>query len=406
MQQSYRDLLYSGALARLAKKHRTPAEVAEQLGVTVDALGAGLRRLRGSDETVPKLSDLFDAPASSPGPEPVAKQMPPVDEHRLKRKLKELESVNKSLIEQVASAEDRFALLNNAMDQRIDPLVIRGGGNEKKREGTAVFLISDLHLEEEVKPEKVNHMNKFNLDIARKRMTRLFQGIRWFIETQRQTFKIRDVCIWLGGDTFSSYLHDDNIEANLLAPPAAFAFAKQLISDGLKYVMEDDELQRIIIPANDGNHSRITKELRASSRAEMSMETIMYAMLADEFRGDKRVQFEIAQGDHLYTRIYDKTIRWTHGAEFKGGSGIGGIMIPIYRSLSRIQTVKHADITALGHFHQRISLSDLEVNGSLIGYTPYALRIGARYEEPSQSAFMMDSRRGKSVSAPIWVADQ
>jgi hypothetical protein len=287
---------------------------------------------------------------------------------------------------------------------KIDPIA-PGKPSGKRRDGVPVFLVSDLHLEQEVKPEKVNFMNRFNLEIARRRMTRLFEGHRWFIQKERESFNINQVCLWLGGDIINNYLHPDDVQSNLLAPPAAFAFAKQLICDGLRYLLEDDEIKKLVVPCSDGNHGRLSKDLQATMRTDLSLETLLYCMIADEFRNEQRIQFEIAQGDHLYTQIYNQTIRWTHGAEFKGGSGIGGIMIPIYRGLSRIETVKHADITCLGHFHQLTMLRDLVINGSLVGYSPYALRIGARYEEPAQAAFMIDSVRGKSVSAPIWVSD-
>lgn len=418
---SYEELWYSGAISQAAIKANTIPQLAGILGVTVDALASGLARLRKKDPSIPKLSELMKAPkpvskieldtdvdkaakASSKKQKAIEEMLAPEEEHRLKKKLRDSEKKNKELMDRVIVAEDRLAMITEAMSNRISPITpteITSG----LREGTAVFLISDLHLEEEVKPEKVNFMNKFNLDIARKRMTKLFEGIRWFIETQRQSFKIRTACIWLGGDMFTNYLHDDNKESNLLAPPAAFAFAKRLITDGLKFVLEDEELERLVVPCNDGNHGRLSKDLRATTRAEMSLENLMYGLIADELKSDPRVEFEIAQGDQLYTQIYNMTVRWTHGAEVKGGGGIGGISVPLYRALSRWQTVRHADLTCLGHFHQRLSLRDIEMNGSLIGYSPYAMRIAARFEEPTQSAFMIDSKRGKSICAPLWVAD-
>ena len=433
----YKELYYSGKLAKLAKECRRPADLARRLGVSSDALGCAMRRLRKNDRGVPTLPDFLEDAFSGKGQKVYSvsnkdanDDLPPrlklteeqmeevlpgikrrqqeeldaVDEHRLKRRLRELEARNKELLNMVTASQDQWDVVSEALSQRIDPIKPK----EHKsglREGVPVFLMSDLHLEERVDPAKVNFMNEFNLDIARRRMTRLAEGIRWFIEAQRQSFRINTACVWLGGDTFTSFLHPDNIESNYLAPPAAFAFAKQLIGDVIDFVLEDPKLERLVLPCNDGNHSRLSKDLRANTRAEMSLETLMYGMLANEYRDDKRVSFEIAQGDHLYTEIYNKTIRWTHGAEVRGGAGIGGVMIPFYRAMARWQTCRHADFTVAGHFHQRISLHDLEMNGSLIGYSPYALRIGARFEEPSQSAFMIDSRRGKSVSAPVWVAD-
>lgn len=438
-------LLESGELYRIAAICESVPEFAQRLGMTQDALHGQFRRLRdaGFDVSTPlemlhrahrlgtyandggaandldewnvkptarDIAPLIEAVRASEGNDNVQERdgkppaLEPVEEHRLKRKLRELEAQNKALIERLSNAEDRLDIVGEAMQQRIAPIV----PHEKRsglREGTAVILLSDAHLEEAVRPEQVNGLNEFNLDIARRRMERMWQGARWFIEAQRQDFTIRSATLWLGGDLFTGYLHDDNIESNQLAPPAAFAFAKQCAADGIRYLLQDPQIERLVVPCNDGNHSRLSIELRAASRTEMSLETLMYGLLADEFRHEPRVQFEIAAGDHLYTRIYDKEIRWTHGAEFKGGNGVGGIMVPIYRGLGKYQTTRRSDITVMGHFHSATNLNDLVINGSVIGYSAYALRIGARYEPPQQLAFMMDSKRGKSVCAPIWVAD-
>ena len=45
------------------------------------------------------------------------------------------------------------------------------------------------------------------------------------------------------------------------------------------------------------------------------------------------------------------------------------------------------------------------MNGSLIGYNNYALSIAAPYEEPRQSFFLVDSHRGLSMPATIWVEE-
>ncbi len=439
----YEQIWESGELKKAAKRCSTAAQLAKYFGKTGDGLVRGLYRLRQKGHKVPSIRELLDEAAGNIADEIVdeAKKIWPdvrhgnegvatgarndwsegweeptrerkvpkeelnlVEEHRLKRKVRDLEERNKELLDQIASVEDRLEIVKEAMEHRVDPITPRERWSGL-REGTPVFLLSDLHLEEEVKPESVGYVNQFNLAIARSRMTRLFEGIRWFTETQRQTFAIKDVCVWLGGDMFTNYLHDDNIESNQLAPPAAFAFAKQLITDGLRYILEDKSIERLVVPCNDGNHGRMTKELRSASRTDMSLETLMYGMMASEFADDPRVQFEIAQGDHLYTTIHNKIIRWTHGAEVRGGMGIGGITVPLYRAMSRWETVRHADLTVGGHFHTRLSFRDIEMNGSLIGYNAYAQRIGARFEEPAQSAFMIDSKRGKALCTPLWVSD-
>jgi hypothetical protein len=273
-------------------------------------------------------------------------------------------------------------------------------------EGTCQVLASDWHIEEEVRPEQVAGRNRYNLEISQRRMERFFESTRWGLGFNRQAFKIRDLILWLGGDLITNYLHPDNVETNLLSPPEALAYAQTSIVTGIRYLLEDDELERIVIPCNDGNHGRMTEKMRSASRTAMSLETMLYGMIAREFRNEPRVQFIIAQGAHLYYEVYGRTIRYTHGDETKYGGGIGGITIPIYKAMSRWQTVRHADLTVMGHYHQRTSLNDLIINGSLIGYSPYSLSIGARFEAPAQDLTMLDPQRFKGISMPLWVSER
>ncbi len=103
--------------------------------------------------------------------------------------------------------------------------------------------------------------------------------------------------------------------------------------------------------------------------------------------------------------MYGRTIRYVHGDETKFGGGIGGITIPIYKAMARWQTVRQAQLTVIGHYHQWTSLSDLIINGSLIGYSPFSLSIGARFEPPVQDMTLLDPKRFKGISMPLWVSE-
>jgi hypothetical protein len=237
-------------------------------------------------------------------------------------------------------------------------------------------------------------------------MERFFESIRWAIDSQRNTFDIRDLILWLGGDLITNYLHEDNILTNAMSPPEALAYAHRSIADGIKFLLEDDELERIVVPCNDGNHGRMSKRMGSSSRTMMSLEIMLYHMLAREFRNEPRVQFIIAEGEHLYYEVYGRTIRFAHGDSIKYSGGIGGITIPLMKAVNAWNTVRYADLSVLGHFHQRLVLPDIMVNGSLIGYSPFSMTIRARFEPPSQNFSILEPKRFRSVDLPLWVADR
>lgn len=327
----------------------------------------------------------------------------PVEEHRLKVRNVELLAQVKSLTVDLSDAQLMADILKSARSTKVRPIAPR----ERRSgllEGTCQVLASDWHVEEEVRPEQVAGRNKYNLDVSRQRMTRFFESVRWGVTFNRQVFKIRDMILWLGGDFITNYLHPDNVETNLLSPPQALAYVKHGICTGIRHLLEDSELERIVVPCNDGNHGRMTEKMRSASRTAMSLETMLYGFIAEEFCDEPRVQFLIAEGSHLYYEVYGRTIRYTHGDETKYGGGVGGITIPIYKAMARWQTVRHADLTCMGHYHQHTSLTDLVINGSLIGYSPYSLSIGARFEAPAQNLTMLDPKRFKGLSMPLWVS--
>lgn len=329
-----------------------------------------------------------------------------VDEHRLKGKVRELEGKIASLVQELSDAHAMNDLAREvAASPPVAPITPREHGS-MLREGTALVMASDWHIEEEVRPEAVANRNRYNVEIARQRMTRFFESTLWAIRFNRQVFKVRDCILWLGGDLITNYLHPDNVETNLLSPVQAIALAQQAIGDGIRFLLGDPELERLVIPCNDGNHGRLTDKMRAAARVDNSIEWLLYTSLAREFAGEPRVQFQIAAGAHTYLDVYDRTIRFTHGDDIRYGGGVGGITIPIMKALARWDTVRRADLTCMGHFHQLTSIRELIVNGSLIGFNAYAMSIGARFEEPAQAFHMLDPLRFKGLSIPLWVSNR
>lgn len=273
------------------------------------------------------------------------------------------------------------------------------------REATWVALASDWHIEESVDPGKVNGVNSYNLAIARHRVERYFSGVAYLINYHKEKFKLRDGILWLGGDLITGYLREENLEENACSPVHAIATLHGWIADGIRYLLKHTDTETLKVICNSGNHGRLTDKVRPSTREANSIEWLLYHFLAREFSGEKRVEFVLPQGAHTYAQVYHQVIRFHHGDDAKYGGGVGGIMIPIQKALYRWNTVRHADLTCIGHFHQYLDINDLVINGSLIGYNPYALKIGAKYEDPKQAFFLMDSKRGKTMPASVWVKD-
>ena len=83
------------------------------------------------------------------------------------------------------------------------------------------------------------------------------------------------------------------------------------------------------------------------------------------------------------------------------GGGIGGVSIPAYKKISQWQRAKYADLDIFGHLHQMKDGGNFLLNGSMIGYNAFAVRIGADYEQPKQTFVLINKKRGKTLVCPI-----
>jgi hypothetical protein len=314
----------------------------------------------------------------------------------------------KSLVEQLREANARNSFMNVARAHRAPPRIMALEKTSGLREMTAVALASDWHVEEPVDPEAVAYRNEYNLEIAAKRIMRFFASIIWNIEHHRfsKNVVIRNLVLWLGGDLITGYIHPELIENNLLSPTEALRFVMPLIRDGIFTLLRLLKLDHIEIPCSHGNHGRTTVKTQVSSGSANSFENLMYHVLAEEFRGEKRVHFEITASPHQYVQVYDFTLHFHHGDSVRYLGGVGGLGVPLLKAIAPWDLLKKADYHHVGHFHQLSDFGRVLVNGSLIGYGPYSQWIRAGFEPPQQMFYLLDSKRGKTMVTPLWVGER
>jgi hypothetical protein len=333
-----------------------------------------------------------------------------VEEHRLRKRLRDVEAENKRLVEQLSDGGEYAEIVADVMARQAEapsPSIEPRERTSGLREGTPLILASDWHVEEEVRPVEVAGRNRYNLEIASQRMERFFEASLWAIKHQRDVYKIRDMIAWFGGDFITNFLHDENAQSNLLSPTDAILFWETNVIKGIDYWLTDPEVEQIVIPMNDGNHGRTTKRMQSSTRTQMSLEVLAYAHIATHYRNEPRLKFILPTSQFTFLDdVYGRTIRFLHGDVFQYGGGVGGITVPLMRSLARWESVKHADLTAMGHWHQRICLPNVLVNGSLIGYNAYAMGGGFPFEAPVQSMRMLDASRWIGADIPLNVSDR
>jgi hypothetical protein len=324
---------------------------------------------------------------------------------RLKRENAAHEVARKRLIQDLADREEQIQILKELRASKpLGPVVARSTVGAMQRQAVPVMLCSDWHVEEPVNPAAISGLNRYDLDIADRCITDMADAYEWMLRDPR--FDCRQGVVWLGGDLYSGYIHEELVEGNFLSPTQAVLWLQERIERMLRSIAAQcPNLERIIVPCNDGNHGRLTHKIRVSTRTANSLEWLLYKTLAARMADDPRFEFDIADGDWTYVDVFNRTLAFTHGDSFQYGGGVGGISIPIRRGISRQFQHRKVDYFSLGHFHQRNDFGDIAVNGSMIGFNAYAQRIHASPEKRQQSWFLIDSERGKFISAPIPLPD-
>lgn len=276
----------------------------------------------------------------------------------------------------------------------------------KTGQATAFLLLSDVHCDELVPKHKVNGLNEHTPEISQKRVATVFDRCLRFIRVDRHETTVDNLCIWLGGDFFtSSTMHD----ASVAFPPiTACMFAQDMIVSGITFLLQNEPKLKIHVVTSVGNHSRLSgssKPVNVSSEQEHSLEWMMYHAVRAIFAHEKRVTFQLDNSYHSYVKCYDKTIRFSHGHQgWRYNDGMGGVHGSLWKVISqRWNNQIFADLTCQGHYHSLTPASlgrPYIVNGSTIGVSPYSLSFGK--EPPAQAYFLVHSKYGIVGQRPLF----
>lgn len=316
------------------------------------------------------------------------------------------EAARRALVDEVRELRKRQSFIDSLPNGPAPKVVPRERSGV--REMTAVVLASDWHVEETVTAESVAGRNRYDLDVASARVERFFQAVGWHVEHQRASGKIavRDMVLWLGGDLMTGYIHEELVESNALSPTETILWLMPRLEGGIRNLLDRLDLASLTIPCSFGNHGRTTQKKRVSTAYANSFEWLMYHQIARRFEGDERVRFEVTNSAHQYVDVYDFKLHFHHGDELNYQGGVGGLGIPFLKAIPAWDSVRRADYHFIGHWHQLLDFGRGVVNGSLVGYGPYSLKIRAPFEPPQQVLTYVDSKRGKTMTTHLWTAER
>lgn len=275
---------------------------------------------------------------------------------------------------------------------------------EDRADAIACAQLSDAHVDEPVDLGSTHGLNEYSPEIAEQRFALYFKNLLKLTDIIARDSKVTTIYIGILGDLFSGWIHDELVSGTAMAPGDAARFAQGLIVSGIDFLLREGPYD-LLIDALPGNHGRMTEKMSFNDPTGTSLETFMYHAVAGRYSSNPRVSFNVAAHATVYRKFFENfTIRLIHGWEVKFGGGVGGLSIPLNKFLYRANSNIRADLTLLGHFHQRLDGGSFLVNGSVIGHNAYAAAHGFAFEPAAQNFFAIQARSGGSrgITAPIW----
>jgi len=325
---------------------------------------------------------------------------------RHQRTARELRALVKLLEGELEGEKAKTEFLLNVHDapeavHRIEPAPRR----RRKPRTVSGANLSDVHAEETVDPATVNWRNTYNLEVAEERLDRYFRNVVALWKKEAKEADVYQHLQWFGGDLMTGHLHKDAVESNALAPYETALWLRPRIKAGLELLRGELDCP-IQVVWSFGNHGRDGKKPRVATAAAHNLDWMLGHLVAEDMAGVDGLKFLVAPGYHQYVELENGyVIRYHHGDWTRYQGGVGGLTIPLNKAIDAWNKNIPADLDVLGHWHSTFDLPYLVVNGSLIGWNAYAIKIKARYEPPRQSFFLVDvDRREKTGFFPVHVA--
>jgi hypothetical protein len=311
-----------------------------------------------------------------------------------------------------ADLEGLYDALNIMNSNKVDPPVWLAPAKAEEKHGTVCAVLSDLHLDEVVRKQEVGGVNAFNRRIAEQRLKRFFEKAVELPRDYLSNIEYDGFVLMCLGDTFTGEIHEELAVTNEGHPfETALHFIDYFVA-GIRLLVE--HYGKVHVVSVPGNHDRTYKKPRYKGRVVTSMHYLFMKFVEREFAGDDRVTFQAPETPDAVVKVYDTTYLCTHGDQFKGGNGVGGIMVPLLRGHLKTQQRQQAirqgyDVMVMGHWHQYLAVpsSGLIINGSLKGYDEFAYGHGFNYEPAQQALWVTTPEHGATgFHLPIVVQDK
>lgn len=403
------------ALERALMTHPTIAEAAKAVGVNRSTATSHAKRLRAEGRLgVMGVSPegASAQPVQHPDPEPPT----PAHLRRITQLEDEVRDLRSKLRESHRSSlEDDAVLsvLNVISAAPTDPpewLLRMPAKTPEITPEVPVTIWSDWHLGEVVEPAEVNGVNAYNIEIAERRIRRLYDNTI-DICMNHGPGRYPGIVVNVLGDLVSGALHPELAKSDEEGVIPTVLRARDLLVAGLTRMA--DMFGRVYAPFAFGNHGRMTPKPEYKGYYSKNWDWLIARLVQRHFEGDERVHIDIRQSNEVLYKVYGMRFLAMHGDMMgvKGGDGIIASLGPIARGEVKVRGHSASfgneyDMLLIGHWHQSLWLPRVTVANTIKGFDEYAKNaLRAPVSEPSQPLFFVHPRRGITSRWEVKVDD-
>lgn len=281
----------------------------------------------------------------------------------------------------------------------------------KANAGVPTLFNSDWHSGEVVEPERVNFVNSYNIEIAQRRIKRVFDTALEVLFHHQSGMSYEGMTVSFGGDMLSGNIHEELRTTNDRPVTECLFDLAERVSDAI--VMVAAEFPGVYVPAVPGNHGRIDPKASVKLGQTENYDYWLYRMVELQVRaklGSKcNVEFDISKSPDMIYALYSTRYLLTHGDQSNTSTNSDGFWPAMTRMAAqrqdRVTTGRREtafEYMTVGHFHRYGTVGNVIVNGSLKGYCDWAYRNGFAFEPPVQAMWVTHPEHGITSHIPIY----
>jgi len=334
-----------------------------------------------------------------------------------------LKDVNRELRDDVAKRSRESGVIrtmaetlkNNPITSSYKPIkkTVKKTG---KIEESAVLVLSDLHGDQIILPERVNGVENYNFDVFCKRMERVVDVTISHLTENMQNYNFKTLYVFCIGDMCSGEIHGATEHTKWKnAIKNAIGIGEVL---GMALGELSEHFEKIKVVTTVGNHGRRVgpsgkKNYRTPHDNWDYLVTIQAQNKCRDLVESGDIEFITPEAYSALVDIDGHVYHLSHGDDLKSFGGI-----PFYglerksRRLIALGSVTGVtpNYFLCGHYHTSMNMQtpngEFILNGSFMATDEYALESMGAYSEPYQLLWGNHAVYGKTWSLPIHLRTQ